>query len=48
APFGRDQVGPDLLEQDGILSPPLLLPVPAGERYYSLLAVDNRGTMSPF
>ena len=47
-PFSRSAIGPLLLVQDDILVPPVNIPLPAGNRFYSLLAVDHQGSLSPF
>lgn len=48
SPFSRSQVGPALLLLDNISAPPVQVPLPPGNGFYSVLAVDNRGSMSPF
>jgi hypothetical protein len=47
-PFSRAQVGPALLQLDGIVAPPIDIPVPIGNRFYSILAVDHHGSLSPY
>ena len=48
SPFSRSQVGSILPLLDNIAAPPVQVPMPPGNGFYSVLAVDNRGLMSPF
>ena len=48
-PFRRSEIGPTLLIQNTIVGTSVVIPAPAGTRFhYSVIAVDNRGTLSPW
>jgi hypothetical protein len=47
-PVPRSQLGPATLFQDNVTTTSADLPLPAGMKFISVLAVDNRGNLSPF
>ncbi|MFQ5877154.1 MAG: C25 family cysteine peptidase [Acidobacteriota bacterium] len=48
APAARASLGPSTLVMDNVRDLSVELPLPTGPVYFSVLAVDNRGNLSPF
>ena len=47
-PFSRGSIGPSTLLVDNVRGLTVNLTLPSGKQYYSVIAVDNRGNLSPF
>jgi hypothetical protein len=47
-PISRASIGPATLVMDNVRVLTVDLTLPSGKQYYSVIAVDNRGNLSPF